>query len=71
MSDPLEDDERWTGEGGHEAPTRSQAELLAEIRAADRSELSELWEIAVRDWGEHTASRLWQQALSESDASET
>jgi hypothetical protein len=61
---------RWLDEGGHELSDRSRADLLARIAAADRSELAVLWSRAVAEWGDD-ASRLWQEALSASDASDT
>ncbi|MGD9954900.1 MAG: hypothetical protein AB7O74_00605 [Candidatus Nanopelagicales bacterium] len=42
-----------------------------QIAHADRVELAALWEVAVQRLGHDEASRLWQEALSSSDASET
>ena len=58
------------GEGSRDGPGRSRADLLARIAAADPSELAVLWAEAVAAWGDG-ASRLWQEALSAYDASET
>jgi hypothetical protein len=65
-----DDTARWTGEGG-QPPVHSYAWFLAEVARADRDELRELWPLAVATLGEADASRLWQEALSASDASET
>ena len=58
MSDPqgVEDTHAWFRE---------------QIAHADRVELAALWEVAVQRLGHDEASRLWQEALSSSDASET
>ncbi len=64
------DTERWVGEGG-QPPAHSYAWFLAEVARADRAELRELWPLAVAKLGHDDASRLWQEALSASDASET
>jgi hypothetical protein len=61
---------RWLNEGGHDLSDHARADLLARIAAADRSELAALWSEAVAEWGDG-ASRLWQEALSAYDASET
>ena len=61
---------RWLNEGGHDLPEHARADLLARIAAADQSELAALWSEAVAQWGDG-ASRLWQEALSAYDASET
>jgi len=63
--------ERWLGEGGHDGPPPSRAHLLAEIATADESALPALWREAVDAFGSDEASRLWWQALSASDASDT
>lgn len=64
------DTARWDGEGG-QPPVHSYAWFLAEVARADRDELRELWPLAVARLGHDEASRLWQEALSASDASET
>lgn len=64
------DTARWTGEGG-QPPEHSYAWFLTEVARADRDELRELWPLAVAKLGHDEASRLWQEALSASDASET
>ena len=64
------DTERWIDEGG-QPPEHSYAWFLAEVARADRAELRELWALAVDKLGHDEASRLWQEALSASDASET
>jgi hypothetical protein len=61
---------RWANEGGHGPSDHARADLLARIAAADQSELALLWSEAVAVWGVG-ASRLWQEALSAYDASET
>ena len=61
---------RWLNEGGHDLSDHSRADLLARIAAADRTELAVLWSRAVAEWGDG-ASRLWQEALSAYDASDT
>lgn len=42
-----------------------------QIAHADRVELAALWEAAVERLGQDEASRLWQEALAPTDASET
>lgn len=61
---------RWLNEGGHDLADHARADLVARIAAADRSQLAALWAEAVAEWGDG-ASRLWQEALSAYDASET
>ena len=61
---------RWPNEDGHGVPDHARADLVTRIAAADRSELAVLWAEAVAEWGDG-ASRLWQEALSAYDASET
>ena len=68
MSDA--DTARWVDEGGP-PPEHSRDWFVAEIARADRAELAALWDIAVDKLGQDVASRLWQEALSASDASET
>lgn len=68
MSEP--DTARWNDDGG-QPPEHSYAWFLAEVARADRDELRELWSLAVAKLGQADASRLWQEALSASDASET
>ena len=64
------DTARWVDEGG-QPPEHSRAWFVAEIAQVDRAELSALWALAVDKLGHDEASRLWQEALSSSDASET
>lgn len=64
------DTARWNDDGG-QPPEHSYAWFLAEVARADRDELRELWPLAVAKLGHDEASRLWQEALSASDASET
>ena len=71
MSDPAPETDRWLDEGGHEPTLHSHAWFVVEIARASRAELADLWEIAVDQLGRDEASRLWQEALSSSDASET
>ena len=61
---------RWLNEGGHGLSDHDRADLLARIAAADQSQLAALWSEAVARWGDG-ASRLWQEALSAYDASDT
>jgi hypothetical protein len=63
--------EQWLDEGGHDGPRPTRAHLLAEIAAADESALPDLWQEAVDALGRDEASRLWWQALSASDATDT
>ena len=60
----------WLSEGGHGLPEDARADLVARIAVADRAELADLWRKAVAEWGDE-ASRLWQEGLSASDASDT
>jgi hypothetical protein len=64
------DTARWRDDGGQPAE-HSYAWFLAEVAHADQAELRELWQLAVAKLGREEASRLWQEALSSSDASET
>lgn len=60
-------------EGGREDREDRRAEraaMLDRIAAAEPSELAALWLRAVAEWGDE-ASRIWQEALSATDASET
>jgi hypothetical protein len=61
---------RWDDEGGR-SPEHSYDWFLTEVARADRDELRELWPLAVARLGPDEASRLWQEALSASDASDT
>ena len=63
MTEGLPEGEHWEDEGGH-LPLR-------EVAGAAPPRLDELWSIAVEQLGEDEASRVWQEALSASDASET
>ena len=62
--------DRWLNEGGHDVSHYSRTSLVSRIATAEQSELAVLWARVVREWGDD-ASRLWQEALSASDASET
>lgn len=62
---------RWQDEGGHLPPERDRAWWLREIAQAQPAQLDDLWQQAVEQHGEDGASRLWQEALSSSDASQT
>lgn len=64
-------DERWVDEGGHLPPEHSPAWFLREIAVADAERLEDLWAVAIEQLGDDAASRLWQEAFSGSDASET
>lgn len=71
MSQTADDDvERWFGEGGHDESDHLRAALIERISRAGPDELPLLWAQAVREFGEE-ASRVWQEALSSGDASET
>ena len=65
------DEQRWLGEGGHAPPHVRRAEILHELEHAGDAQRADLWEIAVREFGEDEASRIWQEGLSSSDASDT
>lgn len=58
------------GESGHEDRRAERAAMLDRIAAAEPSDLSALWLRVVAEWGDQ-ASRIWQEALSATDASET
>ena len=62
--------DRWLNEGGQGLSDHARADLLDRIAAADPSQLAALWSEAVARWGDG-ASRLWQEALSAYDASDT
>jgi hypothetical protein len=62
--------ERWLGEGGHDYHV-ARARLVAEVAQADEAQRGDLWQVAVTEYGESEASRIWQEALSSSDASDT
>jgi hypothetical protein len=63
--------DHWLDEGGHDGPPPTRAHLLAEISAADESQLAALWQEAVAAFGSDEASHLWWEALSASDATDT
>jgi uncharacterized protein len=65
------DEERWDGEGGHAAPHIRRSRLIDELAGASEAQRAELWDAAVREFGEDGASRIWQEGLSSSDASDT
>ena len=62
---------RWQAEGGHPPPDHSRAWWVHEIARAGTEQLDDLWHQLVEQYGEEHASRLWQEALSSSDASQT
>lgn len=63
--------DRWLVEGGHDLPDPTHAEYVKRVAGADSRELGLLWQRAVAAWGVHGASRLWQEALAATDASDT
>lgn len=65
------DEDRWDGEGGHAAPHIARSRLIDELARAGDAQRAELWDTAVREFGEDGASRIWQEGLSSSDASDT
>jgi hypothetical protein len=67
----MRDEARWSGEGGHDPAHVARATLVEQVRAAGDAQLGDLWDEAVREYGEDEASRIWQEALASSDASET
>jgi hypothetical protein len=67
---PDDSAERWLGEGGHDYHV-ARTRLVAEVAQADEAQRADLWQIAVSEYGESEASRIWQEALSSSDASDT
>ncbi len=71
MTEGLPEGEHWADEGGHLPPLHSRAWFLREVANAGPAQLDDLWHIAVQQLGEDEASRVWQEALSASDASET
>jgi len=77
MSQDAHDDvDRWLGEGGPDGSDAAgdsdavRAALIDRISTAKPLELPVLWAQAVKEFGED-ASRIWQEALSSRDASET
>ena len=70
-STEFDDEDRWIAEGGHEPLHVRRARLLDELASAGEAQRADLWETAAREFGEHEASRIWQEGLSSSDASET
>jgi hypothetical protein len=70
VQQPDDSAERWLGEGGHDAHV-ARARLVAEVAQADESQRADLWGVAVTEYGESEASRIWQEALSSGDASDT
>jgi hypothetical protein len=70
MERPDDDAERWLGEGGHDVQV-ARARLVAEVAQADEPQRADLWRVAVTGYGESEASRIWQEALSSGDASDT
>jgi hypothetical protein len=71
MTEGLPEGEHWADEGGQLPPRRSRAWFLREVANAGPAQLDDLWRTAVEQLGEDDASRVWQEALSASDASET
>lgn len=67
----LPDEERWLAEGGHEPAHIARARLIALVRDAGDAQRGDLWNQAVLEYGDDEASRIWQEALASSDASET
>lgn len=65
------DEDRWDGEGGHAPPHIRRSRLIDELARASDTQRAELWDAAVREFGEDGASRIWQEGLSSSDASGT
>ncbi len=70
MQQPDDSAERCLGEGGHDRHV-ARARLVAEVAQADEAQRADLWGIAVTEYGESEASRIWQEALSSGDASDT
>jgi hypothetical protein len=72
MHDPDQPQEdRWLAEGGHEPAHIARARLVELVRTAGEAQRRDLWNDAVREYGDDEASRIWQDALASSDASET
>jgi hypothetical protein len=63
--------ERWLDEGGNEPAHVARAMLVAEVADAGEAQRADLWETAVAEYGDEVASRIWQEALSSGDASDT
>lgn len=63
--------DRWDGEGGHAAPHIRRSRLIDKLAGAGDAQRADLWDTAVREFGEVEASRIWQEGLSSSDPSET
>jgi hypothetical protein len=70
VQQPDDSAERWLDEGGHDYHV-ARARIVAEVAQADEAQRAELWGIAVTEYGESEASRIWQEALSSGDASDT
>jgi hypothetical protein len=70
MDRPDDSAERWLGEGGNDYRV-ARARLIGEVAQAAEAQRADLWEIAVTEYGESEASRIWQEALSSGDASDT
>jgi hypothetical protein len=70
VQQPDDGAQRWIGEGGHDYHV-ARARLVAEVARADEAQRADLWGIAVTEYGESEASRIWQEALSSGDASDT
>jgi hypothetical protein len=51
-------------------PTLSREQTIIDIRETPVSELARIWPYVEREWGDD-ASRIWQEALSAQDASDT
>ena len=64
-------EDRWSAEGGHEPAHVARARLIEQVRTAEEAQRRDLWDEAVREYGDDEASRIWQEALSSSDASDT
>ena len=65
------DQDRWDGEGGHAAGPERWSRLIDDLAGAGDARRADLWDTAVREFGEDGASRIWQEGLSSSDASDT
>ena len=59
------------GEGGDTSADVARTRLVAAVARAGDAERGDLWVTAVAEYGEDGASRIWQEALSAGDASET
>jgi hypothetical protein len=65
------DQDRWDAEGGHAARHVRWSRLIDELAGAGDARRADLWDTAVREFGMDGASRIWQEGLSSSDASDT